>query len=493
MDQYGYIRTAYRVYQKSIKQICRETGHSRETVRKVLRSAPFGYSPRVEQPYPVMGPYLQIIDQWLAEDKDRPKKQRHTAKRIYDRLVRELGFNGSDSTVRHYVRKAKMRLGVQVTPTFIPLEPECGHEAEIDWGAATAIIAGEKVPVKFFCMRSKYSGKHYVRCYPCERQQAFLDGHIQAFAFFGGIFRILIYDNLTAAVQKVFRGKGRVEQDEFIKFHAYYNFTPRFCNPASAHEKGGVEGLVGYVRRNYLVPIPVADSLEDLNDRLLEECLAYGNHRIKGREGTVNELFAAEQSQLLSMPDMPFTVIQTMTGKVDAYATVIVDKNRYSVPTLYTGLKVQVHLAVACLEIFQNGKKLATHPRLFGNNKWQLNPDHYLELIQQRPGAFQSARPLRRWRETWPPSLEKLLARFQESQGETAGIKDFISVLMLYREHSGQEIEAAVELALAHQLSSSPGVKHLLHKSEPGQAPLPQWPATLIPDVSVYGQLGGVS
>ena len=493
MDQYGYIRTAHRVYEKSIKQICRETGHSRETVRKVLRSEPWGYSPRTEQPYPVLGPYLQVIDQWLTEDRTRPKKQRHTAKRIYDRLVRELGFQGNDSTVRRYVRKAKVRLGVQVTPAFIPLEPECGQEAEVDWGAATAIIVGEKVPIKFFCLRSKYSGKHFVRCYPCERQQAFLDGHLHAFTFFGGIFPVLVYDNLTAAVKKVFRGKGRVEQDEFAKFRAYYNFTPRFCNPASAHEKGGVEGLIGYVRRNYLVPIPEAESLEELNDRLLQECLAYGDHRIRGREGTVNELFAGEQSRLLPLPEAPFTVMQITAGKVDAYATVIVDKNRYSVPTFYAGLKVQVQLSVANLEIFHNGKRLATHLRLFGNNKWQLNPDHYLELIQQRPEAFHGARPLRRWRETWPPCLEKLLARFQESQGETAGIKDFISVLLLYREYSGAEIEAAAELALTYHLSSSQGVKHLLQsKTEPGFAPLQQWPATLTPDLSLYGQLGEV-
>jgi transposase len=495
MDQYGYIRTAHRVYKKSIKQICRETGHSRETVRKVLRNEPFGYSPRTAQPYPVLGPYLSVIDQWLTEDKNQPKKQRHTAKRIYDRLVQGYGFTGGDSTVRHYVRKAKIRLGVNAIQAVIPLEPDCGQEAEVDWGSATAVIGGEKTPVKFFCMRSRYSGKHFVRCYPCERQQAFLDAHLHAFAFFGGIFPVLVYDNLTTAVRKVLRGKGRVEQAEFTKFHAYYNFTPRFCNPASAHEKGGVEGLIGYVRRNYLVPIPEAESWEDLNDRLLQACLAYGDHRIRGREGTVNELFAGEQGQLLPLPETPFTVIQIISGKVDAYATVIVDKNRYSVPAFYAGLKVQVHLAVTHVEIFHNGKRLATHLRLFGNNKWQLNPDHYLELIQQRPEAFHGARPLRRWRETWPPCLEKLLARFQESQGETAGLKDFIAVLLLYRENGGEKIEAAVELALDHHLSSSQGVKHLLlqTKSEPGFAPLQQWPATITPDLSPYSQLGEVS
>jgi len=495
MDQYEYVRIAHRVYRKSIKQICRETGHSRKTVRKVLRSEPCGYAPRNEQPYPVLGPYLQVIDQWLTEDKTRPKKQRHTARRIYNRLVREMSFPGHYATVRRYVRQAKVRLGVQATPAFIPLEPECGREAEVDWGAATAIIAGERVPIKFFCMRSKFSGKHFVRGYPGERQQAFFDAHLHAFAFFGGIFPVLVYDNLTSAVKTVCRGKGRVEQEAFAKFRAYYNFTPRFCNPAAAHEKGGVEGLIGYVRRNYLVPVPEAASLEDLNDRLLEECLAYGEHRLRGREGTVNELYAQEQGRLLPLPDTPFTVLQISSGKVDAYATVIVDKNRYSVPTRYAGLRVRVHLSVTQVEIFHDGKRLARHPRLYGNNKWQLDPDHYLELLQQRPQAFASARPLRRWRETWPPCLEKLLARFQENQGETAGIKDFLSVLLLYREHPGEAIETAVELALQNHLSSSPGVKHLLlqNKSEPQGAPLAQWPATLLPDLSVYGQLGGVS
>jgi transposase len=494
MDQYEYVRTAHRVYEKSIKQICRETGHSRETVRKVLRSEPFGYSPRTTQPYPVLGPYLPVIDQWLEEDKQRPKKQRHTARRIYDRLVREYGFTGGRSTVRHYVRGAKVHLGLNVAKAFIPLDPEVGREAEVDWGTALAIIGGKPTTVKFFGMRSRYSAKHFVRCYPCERQQAFFDAHLYAFAFFGGIFPVLVYDNLTAAVRQVLRGRGRVEQTEFTKFHAYYNFTPRFCNPAAAHEKGGIEGLVGYVKRNYFVPLPEADSFEALNQQLLAECLAYGDHRLQGREQTVNEFFLEEQTGLLPLPAVPFTITQISGGKVDPYATVRVDKNRYSVPSRYVGFKVQIQMDIDRVDLFHAGKRLATHLRVFGNNKWQLDPDHYLELIQQRPGAFQEARPIRQWRQHWPPALERLLARFQASQGETGGIKDFVNVLLLYREHPAAAIQAAVELALEHQISSSAGVRHILLHTHgtPTPAPLSQWPATLPPDLSVYRQLGVV-
>ncbi len=164
-------------------------------------------------------------------------------------------------------------------------------------------------------MRSKYSGKHFVRCYPCERQQALFDGHIQAFSFFGGVFPVLIYDNLTTAVQKVLRGKKRVLQESYDKFRGYYNFTPRFCNPGQGHEKGGVEGLVGYARRNYMVPVPEAESLEELNKKLLQDCLSYGNHRIAGREQTVNELYETEKKHLIALPDIPFSNLETSVGR----------------------------------------------------------------------------------------------------------------------------------------------------------------------------------
>jgi transposase len=495
MDQYAYIRTAKRVYGKGIRQIDWETGHSRNTIRKVLRGEPCGYARRGYQAFPVLGPYLEIIDRWLAGDKERPSKQRHTAKRIYDRLVCEHGFGGCETTVRRYVREAKVRLGVGGPEVFIPLEPEVGQEAEVDWGTAVAVISGQMGRYRFFCMRSRFSGKHFVWFYPCERQQVFFDAHMRGFSFFGGVFRVLVYDNLTTAVQRVLRGRRRVEQEGFFKFRAYYNFTPRFCNPARGHEKGGVEGLIGYVRRNYLVPAPEAESLEALNQELLRRCVAYGDHRIQGREGTVNELFDQERGHLLSLPEIPFSNMEISVGRADRYSTVIVDKNRYSVPTRYVGLRLKVVVSVCQVEIFRDGSRIAVHERLYGNNKWSLDPDHYLELIQQRPGAFHSARPIRQWRRRWSPSLERLLERFQNSQGETAGIKDFISVLMLYRDHSAGEIQAALDKALEAGISTSHGVRHLVKHgvcNTDHPEPLASWPTLPPADVSVYERFGGL-
>ena len=495
VDQYSYIRTAHRVYGKKIKQIARETGHSKNTIKKVLRGEYSGYRPRITQPYPTLGPYLNIIDQWLKDDKQRPKKQRHTAVRVFNRLKQEHDFQGAETSVRRYVREAKLRLGVSAVQVFIPSDPEAGVEAEVDWGRCIAILGGIETWLKLFCMRSKFSGKHFVRCYPCERQQALFDGHILGFTFFGGVFPILIYDNLTTAVQKILSGKNRVLQGSYDKFRGYYNFVPRFCNRGQGHEKGGVEGLVGYARRNYMVPVPVADSLKDLNRKLLQACLTYGGHRIAGREHTVNELYEEEKGHLLSLPDIPFSNIESAGAKVDKYATVVVDKNRYSVPSSYAYFKVNVVLHVDRVEVFYQSKKIASHDRLYGNNKWSLLPEHYLELIAQRPQAFDSARVIRQWRPSWPFCLERILDKFCQKQGHTKGIKDFISVLMLYKDHAAGDIELAVETALSSGAGSSEAVEYILIHKDSGDkqsfSALDNWQTLPPPDVSVYGQIGG--
>jgi hypothetical protein len=322
-----------------------------------------------------------------------------------------------------------------------------------------------------------------------------LDGHIHGFDFFGGIFPVLIYDNLKAAVLRVLRGKDRIEQEAFSKFKAYYNFEARFCNCASGNEKGGVEGLVGYARRNYMVPIPEASSLVELNEKILKQCICYGNHKMEGRDKTVKQLYEEERQHLIAIPSIEYSNVQTIECRVDKYATVMVDKNRYSLPSRYTGIQVKVLLKVDKMEFYYGGKILAVHERVYGNNQWKLNPDHYLELIQQRPQSFNSARPIRQWRQVWPESLNVLLTIFIEAQGESNGIKDFISVLMLYRQYSADEVESAVELALESKISSSEGVRHILIYTKGNEVPitpLANWPSLESVDVSVYGQLGGV-
>ena len=495
MDQYEMIRTSCRVYGKNISEMVRLTGHARNTIKKAIRGEPWGYKERAHQPFPVLEKCLTVIDGWLKCDKDKPKKQHHTARRVYNRLVEEHGFQGGESTVRRYVRFAKLTLGIDTPSAFIPCEPDAGHEGEVDWGTATAILAGEEIRLKFFCMRSKYSGKHFVRFYFCERQQAFFDAHIHAFSFFGGIFPVLIYDNLTTAVNKVLRGRERIEQEGFGKFKAYYSFDARFCNPDSGHEKGGVEGLVGFARRNYMVPIPEADNLEELNEKILRQCVAYGNHKMSGRDRTVNEFYEEEKEKLLPLPEAVFKNVKISASQADKYATVIIDKNRYSVPSRYAGFRVKALHYADRVEIFIGAKRVATHERSYGNNKWILNPDHYLELIEQRPMAFNSARPIRQWRKSWSLSLNTLLERFCRAQGETKGIKDFIAVLMSYRDYAAGEVEAAVELAIENNISTSDGVRHLLiYAGDVYEtiAPLAFWSSLPPPNISVYGQLGGV-
>jgi transposase len=495
MDEYEMIRTAHRGYGKSISELSRLTGHSRNTVKKAIRGEPWGYKERSNQAFPALAPHLETIDGWIEGDKSRPKKQRHTGRRVFNRLVEEYGFKGAESTVRRYVRLTKARLGLNGPGAFVPCDPQAGYEGEVDWGTALAVIADQQIRLKFFCIRSKYSGKHFVRFYFCERQQAFFDAHVHGFIFFGGVFPVLIYDNLTTAVQKVLIGRQRKEQEEFIKFKAYHSFQARFCNPGEGHEKGGVEGLVGFARRNYMVPIPEAASIEQLNERILQRCITYGSHKMAGREKTVEGLYEEEKRHLVALPDSVFGNVQTCDGRVDKYATVIVDINRYSVPSRYAGMKAKVLLYVDRVELFVAGKKVATHRRLYGKSKWSLNPDHYLELIQQRPMSFHSARPIRQWRQMWPDELHRLLERFKDTQGETRGIKDFISVLMLYREYPASDIEAAVGVGLENRISSSEGIRHILISKvqrDEVVAPLADWPSLPPPDVQVYGQLGGV-
>ena len=462
MSQYELIKTAYRVYGKSIRQIAKEFGHSRKTVRKALREVSPRYQRKVAAVSPVMDSYRGVILSWLRSDLEAPRKQRHTAQRVYSRLVEEYGFSGAESTVRRYVRRLKIGEGLYEREAFIPLEPELGKEAEVDWGRAVVIMAGQRRTVELFCMRSKYSGRDFVRACPHARQEAFFDGHIHAFHYFGGVFPQLVYDNLSSAVLQVLRGKKRIEQESFIAFRCYYTFAACFCNPGKGHEKGGVEGLVGYARRNYLVPLPKVESFEELNEHLVRGCLAHGHHQISGKSATINELSEAEEPFLLSLPQEDYPVKQVFSAKVDHYSTVKADLNRYSVPPCYAGLKVNVELGVERVMIYYNRGKIAEHQRVFSNGKWALNPFHYLELLVKKPMAFDAARPIRQWRVVWPVSYERLLGHFRHKNGQNRGTKAFVKVLLLLKQYPQVLVERAIEAALRLGLSDAASLELLI-------------------------------
>jgi transposase len=258
----------------SIRRICRELGVSKRIVRRAKQGPePKRYTRPDPRLAPRLGPHKAWIDQILADDRDRPRKQRHTAQRIYDRLVAEHGFAGDASTVRRYVAAVKRRQG-QAPPVFVPLNHPPGRDAEVDWGQRPVVIGGEGVTAQILVMRACFSGLPFVRAYPTQRQEAFFDGMQEACRFFGGVFHRWTFDNLTQAVKKVLRGRTRQEQEAFSLFRSHLLFDPLFtlAGIEGAHEKGGVEGAVGYVARNWFVPTPQFDSWEDLNAWLLNQC-----------------------------------------------------------------------------------------------------------------------------------------------------------------------------------------------------------------------------
>ena len=304
VEQRERIRRAYFIEKRSIRQIARELGHSRETVNKAIETAEAAsYNLQRPRRAPVLGPYLARIDELLEENKRLPRKQRYTGHKIYEDIVAK-GYTGSESGVRGYI--ASRRREKKKRNVHIPLEFDPGTDAQVDWGEALVIMNGTRITAQFFLMRLCYSRRLFVRAYPNQKQEAFFEGHVKGFEFMGGIPRRLTYDNLTTAVQRVLTGRNRKEQERFILFRSHYLFERRFCTPGQGHEKGRVEDGVGFARRNFLVPIPEVASFEELNDLLLAAFLADDRRRVDRQKVTIGEAYQAEKPYLLPLPERDF-------------------------------------------------------------------------------------------------------------------------------------------------------------------------------------------
>ena len=462
VEQREAIRRAYYVEKKSIRLIARELHCSRKTVDKALASAaPQAYTRSKPYASPVLGPFKQRLTELLQERENQPPKQRYTATKLFQ-ILRNEGYVGSSARLRSYLVQLHWR---QSRPqSFFPLEFDPGHDAQVDWGEAQAVIAGERLTVQLFVLRLCFSRRTFAMAFPTQRQEAFFEGHLHAFRFCAGVPHRISYDNLTTAVRKVLTGHDRIEQDAFITFRSHYLFTSHFCTVAEGHEKGQVEHGVGYVRRNFLVPVPTVASFSALNAHLLSECERDTARTVHGQEQSIADQWQKELPLLRPHPAHDFACCRTVQVSRTPYSQVVFETNRYSLPVDQGGKELTLRAYPFSIEVLERDQVLARHARSYAREQDLFDPLHYLPLLEQRPGAFEHAKPLRRWRETWPACYSQLLERLRQRDGDGPGLRAFIQVLMLHQHYPQALIAQAVREALTLGALHVDGVRLCLNQ-----------------------------
>jgi len=451
VELFEAIRREYEHGVGTISGVARKLGVHRRMVREAIGSATPSERKKAVREKPKVGQAQSFIEGILEGDKRAPRKQRHTAHRIWCRLRKEMpDLQISESTVRKYVRSRKEELGLAGRgEVFIRQSYDWGEEAQIDWYEAKAELEGEERKLYVFCMRSMGSGGSFHWAYPHASQQAFLEGHELGFDYFGGVFRLLRYDNLSSAVKKILRGHQREETERFIAFRSHWGFESEFCTVGRGNEKGGVEAEGGYFRRNHLVPVPKAASLEELNLQLMEGSREDRSRIISGRSTNIGEAMNVERDHLLPLMGEGFQLAGVHFARVDTKGTVKVLTNFYSAPVA-VGVEVQAKVYPAHVEVWHQGRCVARHERSFGRYQPVLDLEHYLEVLLKKPGAMAGSTALEQWRAQgrWPKSYDRFWEALKDRQGKQEGTRAMVAVLLLGREHGWGELEGAVNQAL---------------------------------------------
>lgn len=474
-----FVRKKHMVDGWSIRKISRQLGISRQSVRKALQSADAPkYHLSKPRPCPVMDQYRDLILNWLAEDEKAPRKQRHTAKRIHNRLEQEYQCHVPESTVRHFVRQ----LRTKPPEVYIPLEAAWGQQAQVDWGQALVQMAGEPVVAHLFCLRMRASGVPFVWAAPTEKLEAFLEGHCRAFAWLGGVPAECLYDNPKTAVVRILAGPHREEHVIFASLRAHYLFDSHFCRPGEGHEKGAVENLVGYARRNALVPVPDLANWDELNAHLLAWC--------EGERTRLGEAWVKEQAGLRPLPSLPFRPALTRLAPVNSLSLVTVDRNRYSVPCEYVGRNLHLALFTHRLEAWDGQQLVATHSRSHRRGETILVLDHYLPALARKPRACRHAAVVSQLPPIYAAVRDKLC------QGQPEGYREFTAILLLHREFAASAVAQALQEAWERGCLQASAVRQILlnHASPPPPAPVAV-PVALVgavvspPDLAEYDTL----
>lgn len=473
MELFEEIRREYEFGVGTIAGVAKKLKVHRRMVREAIHSALPMPRKKVKRPRLKLAPAVSFIDSVLEEDRRAPRKQRHTAHRIWQRIRSELpDVQICERTVRLYVNQRKAALGLIEHETFVPQSYEWGSEAQVDWYEAWADLSGERTKVQVFAMRSMASGAAFHCVYLHATQQAFLEGHEAAFRYLGGVFRKLRYDNLTSAVKRILRGYKREETTRFVAFRSHWRFAAEFCTPAEAHEKGGVEGEVGYFRRNHWVPVPKAKDITELNAQLLDACRSDEQRRIDGRDCTIGAAMLVEKDHLLALASEGMDLSQTSFPVVNSMGCVKVLTNAYSVP-LRSGTQVQARVYATLIEVWHDGACIARHQRCYGRQQQVLDLEHYLDILFRKPGAFAGSRPLEQQRKAglWPASFDDLWEALISRHGRQNGTRHMVGVLKLASQFGRERLRAAVETALETGCTDPAAVEHLLRAEDLNRPP----------------------
>lgn len=459
MENWAEIRRRVLVDGLSKRAACREYDIHWDTLRKILdHPEPPGYRRTTPRPRPKLEPLLPVLHQILEDDRKAPRKQRHTAKRVFERLRDEHGYTGGLTVVKEAAASWKTRSA----EVFVPLAHPPG-EAQVDFGEAEVILDGRPTKVALFVMTLPYSDAVFVRAFPRECTEAFLEGHVRAFEFFGGVPRRISYDNSKVAVARITGSRSRKVTDAFLRLKSHHLFEDHFCLVRRPNEKGHVETLIGFARRSFLVPVPnVRGGLGALNADLERRCRDDLARRLWGKPAAKTDLLAEERAALLPLPSEAFVAARVDPRGVDSLSLVSFDANQYSVPTEFAHHRVTVVASVDTVRIVAGDRVAAVHPRCWGREQVFYDPVHYLAVLERKPGALDFAAPLRGWE---LPVCFGILRRRLEAEFGGPGTRQFIKVLRLLEWADPAELTRAVQRALELGAADADAVRLILEHS----------------------------